>query len=66
MEVTRTTDNQYWAHISVERAMYITDSRIDYDYEGYIKRKDKIPPLPDADHIVKMAVKIGFNPMKEK
>lgn len=58
VEVTRTSDNTYWAHVGVEEASNIVDSRIDYDFEGYKKSECKIPDVPHAEHIKHIAINI--------
>lgn len=59
VEVSRTTDGEYWAHIAVDKAANIKDSRIDYDHEGYTKSGGKIPSVPHEEHIVHVAVRVG-------
>ena len=60
VEVTRTSDNKYWAHIEVEKASNIKESRIDYDFDGYKKSECKIPDVPNAEHIQHIAIKISL------
>ena len=59
VEVSRTSDGQYWAHISRKNidaeAGSITDSRIDYPYE---LGEHGIPSIPDQDQIEHIAIKI--------
>ena len=63
VEVSRTSDGAYWAHIGFEEfgddgersRFQIVDSRIDYDAE--CGRKNGIPDVPDADHIKHIAVR---------
>lgn len=57
VEVTRTTDNQYWAHISIGHKTWVTDSRIDYDREGWLEQG--IPEIPRHDSIEHIAIKIN-------
>jgi hypothetical protein len=63
VEVSRTKDNKYWAHIRVDKADSIKSSRIDYDFEGYTKAVEDetspvIPDIPYHDHIEHMAIMI--------
>lgn len=59
MEVSRTTDGEYWAHISVDASSNITDSRIDYDYETYNKTGGSIPPIPEQQGVEHIAIKVA-------
>lgn len=58
VEVSRTSDNQYWAHITVNESAKITDSRLDYNYETSQEIDEQIPPIPHEDGLVKIAIKI--------
>jgi len=69
VEVTRTSDDEYWAHVAIDAAGHglhmpddpvgvIVDSRIDYDHEGYKKAEGAIPPIPLAEHVQHMAIKV--------
>lgn len=58
VEVSRTTDGKYWAHISVDKPSNLTSSRIDYDYGGNTKAIVKIPDVPHAEHIQHLAILI--------
>ena len=62
VEVSRTNNGKYWAHIAVDDAANIVDSRIDYDYEKYNELKGKIPPIPGEGHIEHMAIMIKKKP----
>jgi len=57
IEVSRTSDGQYWAHITVRENSSITSSRIDYDHEHALIHG--IPNIPDKDHIKHIAIKIS-------
>jgi len=57
VEVSRTSDGKYWAHVYTDEAANIVDSRIDYDYEGWCNFHN-IPKVPGGKHIQKIAVKI--------
>lgn len=59
VEVTRTTDGRYWAHVEAEKPESIQESRIDYNHEGYKATGGSIPKIPHADKIQHMAVLIG-------
>ena len=56
VEVSRCSDGQYYAHICADDESIITESRIDYDYDGYLK--NGIPSIPDNDKIKKLAIKV--------
>jgi len=56
VEVSRVA-GEYWAHISVDDGIQITDSRIDYDREHSFK--NGIPDVPDAQHIKHIAVRVA-------
>lgn len=55
VEVSRTSDGSYWAHVAIDTGV-IKDSRIDYDYDGYIKHG--IVDMPDSDKIQHMAIRV--------
>jgi len=68
VEVTRTSDGTYWAHIAVYRDRTheggpvkgeIIDSRIDYDHDGYKKASIKIPDIPHGEHVQHIAIKVA-------
>lgn len=61
VEVTRTTDGRYWAHVEVADPQNIERSRIDYTHEGYRETGGAIPDIPHADKIRHMAILIGNN-----
>jgi len=56
IEVARTTDGSYWVHTSVEDAVNIKDSRVDYNHDGWCK--NGILPVPDADKVRHIAIRI--------
>lgn len=58
VEVSRTSDGQYWAHLEVVGPVNITDSRIDYDYNGWVMSMG-VPELPMAEHVKKIAIKVA-------
>ena len=64
IEVSRTSDGGYWAHIEVDKAENIKNSRIDYDFAGYNKTEEKVPDVPHHEHIKHIAIKIK-GPHKE-
>ena len=59
VEVSRTTDNQYWAHTEIYETGQITSSRLDYDYETYLKNNGEIVLVPEEQHLVKIAIKVN-------
>lgn len=59
VEVSRTSDGKYWAHVEVENPSNIQESRIDYSHEGYKVTGGSIPDIPHADKIQHMAILIG-------
>lgn len=61
VEVCRCSDNQYWVHVEVVEPKNIIDSRVDYDYEGWVK--NGINDIPDKEHIKKLAIKV--NPISD-
>ena len=64
VEVTRTTNGKYWAHIAVDDPINTKNSRIDYDFEGYKSTSGNIPDVPYADHIQHIALLID-GPLKD-
>lgn len=58
VEVSRTTDGRYWAHVNVKEPECIRESRIDYNHEGYMATGGKMV-VPNADKINHIAVLIG-------
>lgn len=66
VEVARTSDGQYWAHINTDKGSNIVDSRIDYDYEKYAElvgnNQETIPPIPGEGSIKHMAIRIAKQP----
>lgn len=59
VEVSRTSDNRYWAHVEVEDPESIQSSRIDYSHEGYTATGGAIPAIPHADKIQHMAILVA-------
>lgn len=66
VEVARTSDGAYWAHVEVEKAGNIQQSRIDYNHEGYEATGGSIPTIPHADKIQHMAILVGREEPNEK
>ena len=62
VEVSRTSDGKYWAHVHADKARNIKSSRVDYDYAGYEKAMadciPTVPKIPHEGHIKHMAVLI--------
>jgi len=56
VEVSRCSDDSYYAHITADKSENIIDSRIEYNYEGYLEHG--VPDIPDHNKIKKLAVKI--------
>jgi len=54
VEVSRTSDGQYWAHLELNKSTKVTDSRIDYTHD-VIKR---VVDLPKSESIQKLALKL--------
>lgn len=59
VEVSRTSDGSYWAHVSVNNAANIVASRIDYNHEEWCASQGAIPPIPGEGAIEKMAIKVA-------
>lgn len=57
VEVSRTSDGRYWAHLEVVEAGNVDDSRIDYEYEAW--KSMGIPELPMGDQVKKIAVLVS-------
>ena len=60
VEVSRTSNGEYWVHTFIDETAEITGSRIDYRYEKYLEMGGKIPPLPAHEHVQKVAVRINW------
>lgn len=56
VEVTRTTDGRYWAHVAIDDPSLVDESRIDYTFAGYKAAEIKIPNVPFADQIKHIAL----------
>ena len=59
VEVSRTTDGSYWAHMLVDDPKSVINSRIDYDHLGWVETQGNIPDVPMADHIQHVALRIA-------
>lgn len=57
VEITRCTDNTYWAHLEVVDPRNIVDSRIDYTHTGWLAI-GKIPEIAMSEHIKKLALRV--------
>jgi len=57
VEVSRTSDGKYWAHMEVVAAENVSDSRIDYEYEAW--KSLGIPELPMGNQVKKIAILIS-------
>lgn len=55
VEVSRTTDGDYWAHIEVVAPANVKDGRIDYD-ERRQPGNISVADLPGAEHVAHIAV----------
>ena len=58
VEVSRSSDGSYWAHVEVVDPSNTLASRIDYSHEA---RDLGIPPIPGQQFIKHMAVQITNN-----
>ena len=58
VEVTRCTDDTYWAHIGVEDLGNVIDSRVDHAYD-VAHALDKIPSFPRAEEVNHIALRIA-------
>jgi len=58
VEVSRTSSGTYWAHVQVDKASIIANSRIDYDFEGWVKSKGEMPHVPNEKNIKHMAIEV--------
>jgi len=58
IEVSRTSDGRYWAHVSADKASHIVESRIDYDRAKWLETGGDIPPIPGEGAIEHMAILI--------
>lgn len=59
VEVSRTSDGEYWAHTYIDNTAEIVDSRLDYKYEKWRETGGDIPDLPEHKDIQKMAVRVN-------
>ena len=58
VEVSRCSDETYWAHLAVDSPENIISSRIDYDFEGANAAEIQIPSIPLENKIQKIALRI--------
>ncbi|MFM2668555.1 hypothetical protein AAFX24_27830 [Vibrio mediterranei] len=62
IEVSRCSDNTYYAHVHINESANIVDSRIDYPFELARQREDQglksIPEIDNFESIQKIAIKI--------
>jgi hypothetical protein len=66
VEVTRCSDNTYWAHISItdgtgdhSKDGKIIKSRFDYNYETAQKMDKNVVPIPEEQGIEHIAIRIA-------
>lgn len=59
VEVSRTSNGEYWAHIKVDKPANVVNSRVDYDFEGYTKAEVKIPKIPHHENIEHYALLVN-------
>ena len=59
VEVSRTSDGKYWAHIYADDAANIVHSRVDYNFEEWVKTGGDVPEIPRQESIKKIAIKIS-------
>lgn len=55
IEVSRCSDDTYWAHVQVVDAANVVTGRIDYAHGAAMS----VAELPDADKVVKLAARIS-------
>lgn len=58
VEVSRCSDNTYWAHIRVDDPTNVVDSRVDHSYEA-ARELGSIPSFPRADAVEHIALRIA-------
>lgn len=56
VEVSRTSEGKYWAHLYRDEDSTIENSRINYSCESEIRN---VPDLPDAENVLGIALLIG-------
>jgi len=56
VEVSRTSEGNYWVHTQVYDAANIIDSRVDYNYEQWKASGGSIPAIPGQGAIQKIAI----------
>ena len=57
VEVSRTSDGKYWAHIETVDPKNVVDGRIDYSYEGWISMG--VQDLPMGNEVKKIAILVS-------
>ena len=58
VEVSRTSDGSYWAHLSVDDDATLEDSRVDYRYQMAPENAEHIPSIPGEEYIQKLAIRV--------
>lgn len=58
VEVTRCSDNQYWAHLYIDEESENTQTRVMYNYERQQKLQSGIGDIPYEKEIEQLAVKV--------
>ena len=58
VEVSRTSDGSYWAHLSVEDDAILEGSRVDYRYQLEPENAGHIPGIPGEEYIQKLAIRV--------
>lgn len=60
VEVSRTSDGKFWAHLHVNESAELIDSRVDYLFDEATRRHKEglmqIPKIEAQEHIKKMAI----------
>jgi len=60
VEVSRTSDGNFWAHLHINESAEVVDSRVDYLFEEGRAREDAgkkaIPKIENQEMVKKMAV----------
>lgn len=58
VEISRCSDNTYWAHLEVVSPANVVDSRVEHNHEGYIALGG-VPDFPRAEDVKKVALRIA-------
>lgn len=62
VEVSRTSEGKYWAHIKINDNAQVTRSRIDYEHDAYqaciAEGHPTIPDIPHGNEVEHLAIEI--------